>query len=271
MEASAPLLQRADGAARVSFARRDGVTRLADLYQRDPARVLFPDPDPGQPPEAVVLTTSGGLTDGDRVALEIETGPETEAVVTTQAAEKIYRAAGLRHVAIDVAVRVATGAQLDWLPQETIVFDGARVKRRTVADVEVGGRLLACEAVVLGRAWSGERFRRGLLLDRWTVRRSGREIWTDALRLEGDMPGAAGFGAANALATVIGVCDAPQPELEHARALLTAVPAEVRTGVTSVNSVIVARLLGEAGAVRRALVPFLSGWRGRKLPRVWHT
>ena len=176
---------------------------------------------PGEPPQAVHLTTSGGVTDGDSLKMAIEVGPGATAVATTQAAEKIYRAAkGGGHCAIDVAVRVAEGAALEWLPQETIVFEGARLKRRTVAEVEPGGSLLACEMVVLGRAASGETFTRGLLLDSWSVRRTSRLAWTDTLRVEGQTPTGAGFGAANALATVIGVWDAPQPQFEKARALL---------------------------------------------------
>ena len=109
-----------------------------------------------------MLTTSGGVTDGDSLKMAIEVGPGATAVATTQAAEKIYRAAkGGGHCAIDVAVRVAEGATLEWLPQETIVFEGARLKRRTVAEVEPGGSLLACEMVVLGRAASGESFHLG--------------------------------------------------------------------------------------------------------------
>src|SRR5499427_4560208 len=154
-----PRLQRASGESRVAFAVRDGATRLADLYQRDPCRVMFPEPEPGEPPQAILLTTSGGVTDGDSLKMAIEIGPGASAVATTQAAEKIYRAAkGGGHCAIDVAVRVGGDAVLDWLPQETIVFEGARLKRRTVAEVEPGGSLLACEMVVLGRAASGERF-----------------------------------------------------------------------------------------------------------------
>ena len=109
-----------------------------------------------------MLTTSGGVTDGDSLKMAIEVGPGAAAVATTQAAEKIYRAAkGGGHCAIDVAVRVAEGAALEWLPQETIVFEGARLKRRTVAEVEPGGALLACEMVVLGRAASGETLHHG--------------------------------------------------------------------------------------------------------------
>ena len=159
MTTSSPRLQRASGESRVAFDLRDGQTRLGDLYQRDPCRVLFPQSEPGEPPQAVLVTTSGGVTGGDSLKMAIEVGPGATAVATTQAAEKIYRAAkGGGHCAIDVAVRVAEGAALEWLPQETIVFQGARLKRRTVAEVEPGGSLLACEMVVLGRAASGERF-----------------------------------------------------------------------------------------------------------------
>ncbi len=264
-------LQRASGESRVAFDLRDGRTRLGDLYQRDPCRVLFPEPEPGEPPQAVLITTSGGVTDGDSLKMAIEVGPGASAVATTQAAEKIYRAAkGGGHCAIDVAVRVAEGAALEWLPQETIVFEGARLKRRTGAEVEPGGALLACEMVVLGRAASGERFQSGLLLDSWSVRRPARSqtarlAWTDTLKVEGETPDGAGFGAANALATVIGVWDAPQPHFEKARALL-----EAAAGVTLVNGVMVARLLGEATAVRSATIRFLTDFRGRRLPRVWH-
>ena len=270
MTTSSPRLQRASGESRVAFDLRDGQTRLGDLYQRDPCRVLFPQSEPGEPPQAVHLTTSGGVTDGDSLRMAIEVGPGATAVATTQAAEKIYRAArGGGHCAIDVAVRVAEGATLEWLPQETIVFEGARLKRRTVAEVEPGGSLLACEMVVLGRAASGETFTSGLLLDSWSVRRTSRLAWTDTLRVEGQTPTGAGFGTANALATVIGVWDEPQPPFEKARALLEAA-ADVRAGVTLVNGVMVARLLGEATAVRHAAIRFLTDFRGRRLPRVWH-
>ncbi len=265
-----PRLQRASGESRVAFAVREGATRLADLYQRDPCRVMFPEPEPGEPPQAVLLTTSGGVTDGDSLKMSIEVGPGAAAVAATQAAEKIYRAARVGgHCTMEIALEVGDRALLDWLPQETIVFEGARLKRRTVADVAPGASLLGCEMVVLGRAASGERFTAGLLLDSWSVRRSGKLAWTDTLRVEGETPDGAGFGPANALATVIGVWDEPQARFEKARALLEQ-SGEVRGGVTLVNGVMVARLLGEATRVREATVGFLTAFRGRRLPRVWH-
>ncbi len=269
-----PRLQRASGESRVTFAVRDGKTRLADLYQRDPCRVLFPEPELGEPPQAVLVTTSGGVTDGDSLTMRIEVEAGAAALATTQAAEKIYRAAkGGGHCTMDIAVTVGRGAALDWLPQETIVFEGARLKRRTVADVAPGGALLACEMVVLGRAASGERFTGGLVLDSWSVRRPGAKggklLWTDTLRVEGETPTGAGFGTANALATMIGVWDEPQARFEQARALLDG-RDKVRAGVTLVNGVMVARLLGEATAVRSATTGFLGDFRGKRLPRVWH-
>jgi urease accessory protein len=265
-----PRLQRASGESRVAFAVRDGATRLADLYQRDPCRVMFPEPEPGEPPQAILLTTSGGVTDGDSLKMAIEVGPGARAVAATQAAEKIYRAAkGGGHCSMDIAVDVGEGASLDWLPQETIVFEGARLKRRTVADVAPGGALLACEMVVLGRAASGERFTGGLLLDSWSVRRAGKLVWTDTLRVEGETPTGAGFGEANALATMIGVWDEPQSRFEKARALLESYD-KTKAGVTLVNGIVVARLLGEATAVRVAIIGLLGGLLERRLPRVWH-
>ncbi|MDB5488138.1 MAG: urease accessory protein UreD, partial [Reyranella sp.] len=101
-------MQRASGESRVTFDVRDGKTRLGDLYQRDPCRVLFPKPEVGEPPQAVMITTSGGVTGGDALKMSVEIGPGAEAVATTQAAEKIYRASrGSNPCTIDVEVRVA--------------------------------------------------------------------------------------------------------------------------------------------------------------------
>ena len=267
-------LQRSSGRCRVAFAVREGKTRLTDLYQSDPCRVLFPDSEPGEPPQAVLVTTSGGVAGGDRLRMEVVAGAGAHAVVATQAAEKIYRAApGSDPCQIDVAITVGADAVLDWLPQETIVFQGARLVRRTVAEVAPGAALLGCEMVVLGRGASGERFASGLLLDSWSVRRAGRLAWTDTLRVEGETPEGAGFGTANALATVIGVWDVPEPLFEKARALLDdagEARPNVRAGVTLVNGILVARLLGEATAVRASAIAFLTAFRGQRLPRVWH-
>lgn len=277
--AHAPLRhQRVDGAARIAFRRRGARTMLADLAQRAPARVLFPDVDPQEPPQAVLLTTSGGLTGGDRLTTEafVETG--AFATFTTQAAEKLYRAlpedAATR---IDQHVRVADHATAEWLGQEAILFDGARVRRRFAADVAPTGRLLAVESLVFGRGAMGEAYRTGLVHDSWRIRRDGRLIWADTLHLEGDVAAIAarpfGFGGARALATIAYVGADARDHLDTARTLV----GEDRGGATCFEGLLVIRLLdADPSIVRAGVLRVAGGLRAAalglspRLPTVWH-
>lgn len=277
---AASRLQRSRGAAEIGFALRDGATRLVHLFQSDPCRVLLPDEEPGDPPQAVVVTTSGGLTGGDAVRLDLRVGAGGDAIASGQAAEKIYRAVSGQPCAVDVAVAVEDGATLEWLPQETILFDGARLERRTTAELGAGARLLACEMVAFGRGASGERFSAGRLLDRWTVRRGGAPVWIDAIAVDAPLPEAAGFAGANACAMALYAADDSAIHLAVARTAADALEAALpglRVGATVVNGVLVARVLGEAEHVRRGLGRLLVALRqsalGRRaaLPRVWLT
>ena len=272
-----PALERGDGAAEIGFIRRGDTSGLAHLYQRAPCRVLMPRSEAGDPPQAVLLTTSGGLADGDRITLSLSVGPGSIATITTQAAEKIYGARDIAPALIRASIEVADGAWLEWLPQETILFDGARFDRRTIAEVASGGRLLACEMVAFGRSASGESFTHGFLHDRWDIRRNGKLIWRDALKLDGQiqerMAARAGFDAATAMASAIYVGDDAASHVSAARDCLA--DGDVRCGVTLVNGVLLARWFGEAGAVRAALTHYLTNFRAavaglpRRLPRVW--
>jgi urease accessory protein len=274
-----PRLQRSNGAAELGLRRRDDGTALAHLFQSDPCRVLFPFPEPDDAFQAVMLTTSGGLTDGDRVRLGVDCADGTSAVVTSQAAEKIYRAAGSEPCRIDVALTAGAGASLEWLPQETIVFDGARLRRCTEVRLSGDARLLACEMVVLGRTESGERFTSGLVHDGWRLRRDGRLAWAEALRLEGAPPDAAGFGGATASAFAL-YCGPAAPDLlACSRTLIEDADAgwpALRSGTTLVNGILLARFLGHGKDVRGALTAWLAAMRhaalGRpaQLPRIWH-
>lgn len=271
-------LQRGDGAAELVFARRGSTTALAHLYQHDPCRVLFPRPEGGDPVTAVLLTTSGGLAGGDRLRVEVAGREGTAACVTAQAAEKIYRSLG-DGARMSVALDVASGATLEWLPQETILFDRARLRRRTEVRVAPQGRLIACEMLVFGRTARGERYDSGFVFDAWRVRRGDRLVWADALRLDGAMEAqlrrTAAFDRALATATAIYVADDADRHLEAARAL--AADAQEKAGATLVNGVLLARFLGrDATAVRGDLMHYLGGLRHAtagwpvRLPRVWY-
>jgi urease accessory protein len=281
-------LQRAIGSARLVVKRRGERSVLAELHQQTPCRVLFPDVEAGDPFQAVMLTTSGGLTGGDRISIRIGAEAGTMATVTTQAAEKIYRSLG-PDCHIDVALDVADAAWLEWLPQETILFDRSRLKRRTEAHLAPGASLLAVEIVLFGRTASGEMLNRGRLHDAWFIRRGGALIWADAVALGGDNRGGDigggdirgqraapfGFGASCGYATVICAAPAAAGQLEPLRAALAGAAAEI--GATVVGGVLLIRLLDpDAGRLRDAagravciLRERLAGLPAR-LPRVWH-
>ncbi|HYC12822.1 MAG TPA: urease accessory protein UreD [Stellaceae bacterium] len=271
-------LERGDGRAELRFERRNGATALAHLYQRSPCRILFPNAAEGDLPVAVMVTTSGGLAGGDRLQIEMGAGAGAKAVVTAQAAEKIYRSLGPA-TQLEIALAVEAGGWLEWLPQETILFEGARLDRRTAAEVAETGRLLACEIAVFGRTARGERFTRGLLRDRWSIRREGKLVWTDALLLEEGiaerLASPFGFDGATALATALYVGPDAAALLPLARAL--ALDGEARAAASLVNGVLLARFLGrEARDVRLHLAGYLSHLRRAAaglpaaLPRVWH-
>ena len=274
-----PRMQRSDGAAELGFARRFGVTRLAHLYQHDPCRFLFPQVDPGELLTAVLVTTSGGLAGGDCVRVGLSAGAGTAALVTSQAAEKVYRSTG-PDTLLDIQVRVEADAWLEWLPQETILFDGARLNRRTELNVAPGGRLLAGECAVFGRTAHGESFTRGLLHDAWRVRCGERLIWADALRVDGDATGLlqhpAGFAGAVAHATIVYVADDAPAWLDLARDCLDG--SGSRTGVSAVAGLLLVRLLGQnAQVLRRDIARFWAGFRHGvagwppQVPKLWYS
>jgi len=271
-----------DGAAVIALAADGGVTRLRDLYQSDPCRVLFPRPADGAAFEAVVVTTSGGVVGGDRIAIDIEARAGVTATVTTQAAEKIYRSAGPDSL-IGVDMRVGAGATLEWMPRETILFDGARLRRTTTIEAVPGSRFLAGEFVMFGRRARTETFTRGLLHDAWRVREGGRLIWADALHLEGEVAGVivrrTAFDGAAGIGTIVYRADDARDRLGRARdilALLTGNACEA--AATCMGALLIVRFVGrQEPALRAAVAGFWSAFRAEaialpaRLPRVWET
>jgi urease accessory protein len=275
-----PRLERAEGTLTLALARDDaGATRVADLYQRDPCRALFPMAEAGDVFQVVMLTTSGGLAGGDRIATTISTGPRTEALVTTQAAEKVYRALA-ENTVFSVDLAVGAGAWLEWLPQETILFNGARFRRETRIALAADAKLLAAEIVVFGRAARGESITAGHYLDRWRIEREGRLVWADRIGWAGD-PAAtlrhpAGFAGARAMATV--VCAGPDAAAQCADARAALAGTGGRSGVTLVNGLLVARFLADGAQNLRSDLARLwcilrqkAGNLPPVLPRTWYT
>jgi len=167
-------LQRASGLSRIVLRGTD----VVDVYQKFPARIMFPIVGDGSTREAVVINAAGGIAGGDRLQLDITALGNARLAVTSQAAEKIYR--GLDEPArIVTRLKAHATAKLAWLPQETIIFNAARIHRQTEIDLCAGAEVMALEWLVLGRAAHGEEVVRGHIRDRWLVRKDGRLVWAD--------------------------------------------------------------------------------------------
>ncbi|HYZ32485.1 MAG TPA: urease accessory protein UreD, partial [Crenalkalicoccus sp.] len=204
--ATLPRHQRAVGGFELRLGPGPGGAVLRALEQRAPLRVLFPRPEPGEPLLAAVLNCAGGIAGGDRLTQSVRLEAGARATLCTAAAEKAYRSLG---PAAELATRLelGPGATLEWLPQETILFDGARLTRRIEFRLAEGARLLAAEMLVFGRAARGERLCTGALLDAWRLYGPAGLAWADGLALQGELGARLadpfGFAEAGALGTVL--------------------------------------------------------------------
>src|SRR6266446_5768798 len=143
-------LQRADGYARIVLSGSERGTRVMDIFQRSPIRAMFPKSVNGELQEAVLVNTAGGIAGGDRQRCDVTALANAFIAVTSQAAEKVYRALN-EPARIATKLKVCEAAKLAWLPQETIVFNCGRVSRETEIELSSGAELLALEWLVLGR------------------------------------------------------------------------------------------------------------------------
>ena len=260
---------RAVGRIALAVKASGGATRRWRVREEGSLRVRCPGPPAGEL-EAVIVNTAGGVAGGDRFSLDVAVEPGARLVVTTAAAEKIYRTLE-PEAAIDVTLTVGAGASLAWLPQETILFDRARLGRSIEVDLADDAQLILAEALVLGRSGMGEAVDDGRLVDRWRLRRDGKLIHAEAVQLDGSIaaklmePAVAKGGIAVATVLVVPGNDAT---VAAVRALDAGFRGEV--GASAWNGFAVVRLCAADGAaLRRDLVAVLGALRGAALPRLW--
>jgi urease accessory protein len=260
---------RAQGAVRCIVHAADGVTRRGDLHESGSLRVRFPSPE-SEGLSAVFVNTAGGVAGGDRFDIEIAARENARLTLTTAAAEKIYRATG-KPAEVNISLKAADGAHLAWLPQETILFDRARVSRRIDIDLTEAASLLLCEIVVFGRTAMGETVRHGEFIDRWRLRRGGKLVFAEAVRLDGDIGeklsrlAIAKGGAAIGTALIV---PGDEALVERIRAVSGAFGGEV--GISAWNGFAMARFCAQDAAKLRAdMMAVLACASGRALPRLW--
>ncbi|MDO9413335.1 MAG: urease accessory protein UreD [Pseudolabrys sp.] len=259
---------RATGHIALSVSNHDGITRRTRVHEDGSLRVRFPNATP-EALEAVLVNTGGGMTGGDHFSIELAVGEGASLIFGTAAAEKIYRSSGT-DAEMDVRLTLEPDAKLAWLPQETILFDRARLKRRIDIDLADSASLIMAEAVVFGRAAMDEAMNEGFFTDAWRIRRGGKLIYADTARLDGPiakkMAARAVTNGGIAIATVL-IAPGGDSALEQVRALSETFAGEV--GISAWNGLAVARLCAKDGAtMRRDLIAVLAAL-GTTVPRLW--
>jgi urease accessory protein len=251
----------------LAVAAADGVTRRAQVLEEGSLRVRFPKPV-SHALEAVMVNTAGGIAGGDRLDVGVAVGERAQLVVTTAAAEKIYRSLG-PDAAIRLELSVRANGSLLWLPQETILFDRARLSRTIDVDIAADATLVLAEALVFGRAAMGETVEQGRLFDRWRVRRDGRLIFAETVRLDETIGASlrepAVAAGRSAVATLF-VCPADDARIAAIRDR-TAARGEV--AVSAWNGFAVARFVAADGAALRHDLMAAVTALGVTLPRLW--
>jgi len=260
---------------------RSGRTRLAHLHQQAPLRALFPLCTGMDLPVAVTTSTAGGFAGGDRMTTALRVGAQAGAMGTAQAAEKFYRSTGA-DTEIAVHLAIEAGGWLEWLPQESILFNGARLKRCVEIALAADAEILTGDLLVFGRRARGERIAYGLIHDQWRIRIDGALAWADTLFGEGDdLVGAlqhpAALGNAGASALLLHAGPKAATRLQLVRDLLAAINAPVQCAATCVNGILLVRWLAEDSIDIRP--SFARVWTALReaarnlsptLPTFWH-
>lgn len=276
--ATLPAYVRAAGGVRARFARiargASHATVAMEVAESAGYRIRFPHSEHGC--EAALINTGGGMTGGDHLTVSIDLGEEADALVTSQAAEKIYRSQG-PETRVETKLSLGGKSRLFWMPQEAILFSQAHLSRSLSAEMAADATLLAAESTVFGRQAMGESLARAHLRESWRVRRAGRLIFADELRLEGPveqlLARPALGGGARAMATVLVVAPDAESRLELLRETMSDAASSdgsCECGASAWNGMLVARVLGpDPGAVRALFARMLAHLRGAPLPRVW--
>ena len=276
-EAIAPARDHWRAALSLGFADDRGTTRLVERSHFGPLRVQKPlYPEQPSVCHAIVVHPPGGVVGGDQLAIATNVGANAHAFITTPGAAKWYRANG--HVSRqDIRLDIGAGASLEWLPQETIFFNGADVRLDTEVSMEADASFITADILCFGRTASGERFDHGRVAQKMQVRRGGRLVWFEQGALcggEAGMAGPLGLNGHTVCATLLAV--GRQASAACVQALRE--EAGPQFGVTQMKSVLVARYIGDSSQEARRLMQ--RAWRLLRpallereavTPRIWNT
>ncbi len=260
---------RARGTLDLCVQAGGGLSRLERLHQSGSFRCLFPRSAQGAF-EAVLVNTAGGITGGDRFDTNVVARRGSTLTLTTQAAERAYRSAHPAAGRMTTRIRVESGARVNWLPQETILFDGCRYERSLRIDLEGDARALVVEPLVFGRVAMGETLDDIRFCDRIDLRRNGAPLYLDAMTLAGNAhrhlarPHIA--AGARAMASLVYAAPDAEARLTPLRKML---PAEGGASLLRENLLVLRLLAPDSFELRKHLIPILEHLNTTPLPKCW--
>jgi urease accessory protein len=265
-----PKQQRARGKIAVSaICDESGLSRLKSLRQEGSFKSVFPRTTRGKV-EAVIVNTAGGITGGDEFSSSIAVHEGASVSVTTQAAERIYRASASEAGVVTTALSVEENGHLFWIPQETILFEGARLKRTLNAEVHATAKFLMLEPLVFGREASGETIRNASVQDSVSISSNGIPLYLDKVKLKGDLSeiiersGVA--SAARAMASLVFVDRHAADKLIAVRQCL---PLSGGASLLAENVMVIRLLSVDSFVLRRTLLPILDILTDHMVPKNW--
>jgi urease accessory protein len=267
----------------LNFQEDAGKTRLVGKDHFGPLLVQKPFyPDGSDMCQAVIIHPPGGVVGGDKLEIAVKVGKSANAQITTPGAAKWYRANG--HVSRQgIKLDVGAGGALEWVPQETIFFDKVNLELDHQVLLEKEASYIGCEILCFGRTASGEFFTDGQIAQRTSIRRDGRLIWFEQIRLKGGSPAMKnplGLGGHTICATLIAAGKPVSVELlNEARESAAEISGgRGHFGISQLTSLVVARYLGNSSEIARRVM--LNSWglirpvmlgRGAMVPRMWDT
>jgi len=270
-------LQRAEGSGWIVLGGSEKGTCIVDLFQRSPIRIMFPRTGRSAVEEAVLVNTAGGIAGGDRLECGVTALANASIAVTSQAAEKVYRALS-EPARIATRLKAHETAKLAWLPQETIVFNWGRLSRETEIELFSGAELLALDWLVLGRAAHGEEMVGGHITDGWRIKKDGRLIWADSFRATDEMFLHLHRKALLSNCKAVGTLIYFGPDLERRLEFLRDIAPSLGCycAATSVGGLIIVRFAAEVSSdLRFALRSFLEQFSREvgpgpfRVPKMW--
>ena len=245
---------------------------VSRMYQSGSAKLMLPKTYSDMM-EAVILNTSGGMTDGDIFNIDVQ-AKECPLVMTTQTAERVYRSGGTKPAKVKINLSVSNTADLHWLPQETILFNDSKFERTLTVNLSSCSNFLGAETIVLGREAMGENICDCELIDNWRVFRDGNLFHAESFRLSNEVnkiiTAPAGCNDARLLSTILYIGNNIDQVADRVANLIKQSSSDCAASSWK-NRLVIRLLSAHSASARKDIERLLLTIRQQPLPRVWQT